>query len=229
MSSLLTGCLTPLNHPLRAEPGLFIGGGVGAGVGAGQQVNCHDGCNLPDMTSIGAGLSATAGLMAMPTREIGLIVGAEAGSNSQRGTFTYDGAVSAFAHGTWQTPTTALGLGMEAGGLMWGVKGSVHRKIDDEVAVAGWGRYLRPWTPDRGFREPDMWIDGRYPAMDVGVRLEWRRIAINYAFGTQFGGSSGQLWFIEGRVHDEYWYSVSFSFQLVLPWNSRAIQGDPPR
>ncbi len=123
-SAVLPACLSGLNHPLRAKPGLYATATGGVMVPSGRVVGCHADCQeMGSGDATGPAIEVGVGAMGMVSEHVGLIGGIYGpGFGNQRGSFKDGGAVVATLHGLWQTPDLAVGAGVEVGSRLYGVK-----------------------------------------------------------------------------------------------------------
>lgn len=221
---LLSGCVTPMMHPLRVEEGFVAEAALTPIVFTGRHGGCDNfvGCTDSPADSPGAGidihLSGGYGTVLADTFGImgGLYLPAQDTLRAAPGTGYY----SFFAAWGWftvQCPWALVGVGPEFGASGWALAaGAAVRPLGEghgdsefwnpELGV--YGRLGRPWVV--AYRE----FNGQVPAWEVGARLQVGPLFAQYAYWRHTSGVMDfTIW--ETSVYTDTMHLISIGITLT--------------
>ncbi len=182
------GCTAPLLHGLRAAPGPWVDFSVGMGCSEERLTACAGaaGCEDPGAGVSGNPLQLAAGYAWVLEDHVGLLLGAQFPAWANQKLYTWWSGLSLTSFATVQTEHLSFGVGPELGlggaALVVGAEGLPWGPRTWLPGLGVWSRYFWPWAPDRTE------INGRSESWEVGARLRFGGIVLQYAYHHQQRG-----------------------------------------
>ncbi len=210
----ISGCYTPLQHPLRVSPGWYGEVSYNVMPMSGRTGACDNTNGCQDTENGGAmvnPLQLSGGYGWLLGGKVGVLTGATFPTveNQKVGA---PGLVSGFGYFTWQkSPNLAVGAGPElgAGGIagLAGVEWQPWPRHDWSPRLGSWARWFQPWELERRERNP------RVPAWDLGVRLRFGGFYLQYAYYRQTEGIMYTTIY-ETAVYASAFHSITVGIQI---------------
>jgi len=209
----IPGCYTPLQHPLRVTPGAYAEISYNVQPMAGRTGACDNFSGCQDTGNAGAlanPLQLSGGYGWLLGGKFGVLAGAifPTVENQKAGAW---GLVTGFGYFTWQNPNFAVGAGPElgAGGIagLAGAEWQPWPRGHFAPRLGGWARWFQPWNMEHREYNP------RVPAWDLGVRLRFGALYLQYAYYRQTEGV--MYWPIyETAVYSSAVHSITVGLQI---------------